>query len=160
MQTFLHGKIAWPLAAEWEILFPHGVICLSRSILNGLPSPASKSFLWISAIHTALILSLLQCQAALSRNLLCSLLNHSLLTYNYMSILCIWNTFHFQEAGNEWVVSAGQELSWCLQQTQHKFAPKDSFLPRGFQHSALPRPQDAGFSPQVLIFASTTALST
>lgn len=45
IQTFLHGKIACPLAAEWEILFPHGVISLSRSTLNGLPSPASKSFL-------------------------------------------------------------------------------------------------------------------
>lgn len=46
---------AWkdgPQAAEWEILFPHGVICLSRSTLNGLPSPASKSFLWEFVLST------------------------------------------------------------------------------------------------------------
>lgn len=43
-----HGKTA----VEWEILFPHGVICLSRSTLNGLPSSASKSFLCVSALPT------------------------------------------------------------------------------------------------------------
>lgn len=37
---------------EWEILFPHGVICLSRSTLNGLPSPPSKSFLCVLALST------------------------------------------------------------------------------------------------------------
>ena len=47
-----HGKTACPQAAEWETLFPHGVICLSRSTLNGLPSPASKSFLCVLVLAT------------------------------------------------------------------------------------------------------------
>lgn len=73
----------------------------------------------------ALIPSLLQCQEALSCCLLCSSLHHSLFNYNYPGILCIRKTFRFHEAANAGVkVSAGQELLWCLQQTQHKLAPK------------------------------------
>lgn len=35
---------------EWEILFPHGVICWSISTLSVLPSLASKSFLCVLAL--------------------------------------------------------------------------------------------------------------
>lgn len=136
MQTFLHGKIACPQAAEWDVLFPRGVICLSRSTLNGLPSPASKSFLCELVLSTLpWFFPFSSAKRLFSRCLLCSLLNHSLLNYNYPGILYIWNTFHFHAAANERARSAGQEFSWCLQETQHKLAQKDSFLPCGLQHS-------------------------
>lgn len=57
-------------------------------------------------------------------------------------------------------MGAGKEFSHYFQQATYpaQVSPKDSLLPYGLQHSALRRPQDAGFPPQAWIFASTTAL--
>lgn len=132
-----HGKTACPRVGNSVSTWSNLLECIypewsAQSCLQICP-------LCISSLHTALILSSLECQAALSYCLLCSLPNHSSL--NHPSALYLWNTLHFHAAiaissvshstWLKWVVGAGKEFSCYLQQaiSPAQVSPKDSLLP-------------------------------
>lgn len=126
---------ACPQAAEWEIRFPHGVICLSGSTLNGLPSPASKSFLCVLALPIPSRFFPPWMPGSSFMLFTPQLLNHNLL--NHPSASYIWNTFHFHAAVATSSVSAANSAHRSEQGVLARSSPA-AYREHHRQHSSAP----------------------
>lgn len=154
-----HGKTA----AEWEILFPHGVICLTRSTLNGLPSSASKSFLCVSALPTLpwffpslnakkLFYTIYYAACLITAYLIAPAFCISEIPITSLQWLYPVSHVETAEPSEQWVLARSSSGLYNKPHLQ----PQRLLSTLGFAvHSW---PQDAGFSPQDWMFTSTTAL--